>query len=273
MSIHTEISNKLYEYCVGELDSSDRAGVETHLSACDRCSHELEEIKASIQLIGKPAELPSAARSGEYWQRFSFTVEDKIRRMSDSKKISVGSLWDRMQSYFIVNRGPVIAAGTASVVIVCAAVLWKVITPAPEQEEFARLTNEEKPAIEQVTPAVNTNERLGNYIKKSKILLVGLSNMKTESGHPIDLSFERQTSRSLIKEARFLQTQNIDRRSARLIDDLNKILVELANLEEEHDVPDVEIIRGGIHQENLLFKIRMAEARYDSSSLIEKNTL
>ncbi len=272
MSVHSEINNKLYEYCLGDLGSSDCAEVETHLSACSRCSDDLKEIKASIQLIGKPATLPSAFRSEEYWQRFSVNVDEKIRRMSNSKKLSVGSLWDRIQSYVIFNRGTVIAAGTACAVIVCVVVLWKVMTPAPRQEEFARLTHEETPAIEKATPVVNTNARLGNYFRKSKILLVGLSNMKTEAGHPIDLSFEQQTSRSLVKEARFLQTQNIDRRSARLIDDLNKILVELANLEEQHDVPDVEMLRGGIHQENLLFKIRMAEARYDSSSLIEKNT-
>ena len=109
-------------------------------------------------------------------------------------------------------------------------------------------------------------ERMERYLRKSKILLVGLSNMKTDAGHPLDLSAEREASRSLIKEARYLQTQDIDRRSARLISALNKILIELANLEEHNDIPGVEIIRGGINQENLLFKIRMAEAMNDSTA-------
>jgi hypothetical protein len=94
--------------------------------------------------------------------------------------------------------------------------------------------------------------------------------MKHEPGRSFDLSAEREVSRDLIKEARYLREQDIDRRSARLIEDLNKILIELANLEDEHDLPDVEIIRGGIHQENLLFKIRMAELMHDSTARLDR---
>jgi hypothetical protein len=52
------------------------------------------------------------------------------------------------------------------------------------------------------------------------------------------------------------------------VSDLEKILIQLENIKSQHDLPDVEIIRGGIHQENLLFKTRMAEARYDSAYLV-----
>ena len=55
------------------------------------------------------------------------------------------------------------------------------------------------------------------------------------------------------------------------MNDLEKILIELANIEEHRDLPNVEIVRGGIRQENLLFKIRMAEAMYDSSEFTYAN--
>jgi hypothetical protein len=98
------------------------------------------------------------------------------------------------------------------------------------------------------------------------MLFVGLTNMKLHDDENIDLSAERKVSRQLIHEARYLKTQPIDERSAQLIGDLEKILIELANMKEENDISNVEIIRGGIHQENLLFKIRMAESLYDSVS-------
>jgi hypothetical protein len=62
-----------------------------------------------------------------------------------------------------------------------------------------------------------------------------------------------------VHEARYLRNQPLDARSAELVGDLEKIMIELANLEEEHDLPNVELIRTGIRRENLLFKIRMAE--------------
>ena len=52
----------------------------------------------------------------------------------------------------------------------------------------------------------------------------------------------------------------MEARSARLIGDLEKILIELANIEEDQDIPNVEMIRSGIRRENLLFKIRMTES-------------
>jgi hypothetical protein len=72
----------------------------------------------------------------------------------------------------------------------------------------------------------------------------------------------------LVREARYLKQQPLDVRSRQLMNDLERILIELANTEEQNDLPNVEIIRGGIHQENLLFKIRMAEAMYDSAQFM-----
>jgi len=85
----------------------------------------------------------------------------------------------------------------------------------------------------------------------------------------VDLSSERKVSRDLIEEARYLQSQPLDRRSERLIGDMEKILIELANMKEQNELPNVEMIRGGIHQENLLFKIRMAESLYDTTAAIQ----
>ncbi len=112
--------------------------------------------------------------------------------------------------------------------------------------------------------------KMGDYLRRSKALLVGLSNMKTADDEPVDLSVERNASRELVRDARLLKQQPLDPRSSRLINDVDKILIEVANMRPTADKPDVDFIRGGIHQENLLFKIRMAEhfyrtARFDGA--------
>jgi hypothetical protein len=100
---------------------------------------------------------------------------------------------------------------------------------------------------------------MNEYLKKSRVLLVGLSNHRGEGNDREDLSIERGRSRQLVHEARFLKRQPLDVRSAKLVDDLERIQIELANLDENRAASDVEPIIAGIRQENLLFKIRMTE--------------
>ena len=102
---------------------------------------------------------------------------------------------------------------------------------------------------------------LADYFRKSKILLVGISNISANKGERIDLSTERQAARELIQQARYLDNRFLDDRSQQLIKALERILLELANMEQHANVPDVEIVRSGIHDENMLFKIRMAESQ------------
>ncbi len=110
-------------------------------------------------------------------------------------------------------------------------------------------------------PALRTpvQEAVGDYLTSSRMLLVGISNLSPEEGQPIDLGVERTAARSLVLQARLLSVEPLDERSRLLVEELERILIELANLEESADLPDVEMIRTGVRQQNLLFKIRMAE--------------
>ena len=93
---------------------------------------------------------------------------------------------------------------------------------------------------------------------------MGITNISAVQGQTVDLSVERQAARGLIRQARYLDQQSLDERSRELIKALERILLELANMKQEADLPDVEIVRSGIHQENMLFKIRMAELAYET---------
>jgi hypothetical protein len=101
------------------------------------------------------------------------------------------------------------------------------------------------------------------------MLLVGIENMKVSPEASFDFAVERNASHELLQEARNLKYQPLDSRSAKLIGDLEKILIELSTIKEETGLPNVEIVRSGIQQENLLFKIRMAEAIYDTTKFMK----
>jgi hypothetical protein len=142
--------------------------------------------------------------------------------------------------------------------------VWRFYIPAPD------IINVKPPTLES-TQLTEMDKKIGQYFRKSKTLLIGISNMNLESDHPVDLSTERKVSRQLVDQVRYLREQPMDINSAKLIGDLERIQIELANLKENNDNPQIEMVRNGIHKENLLFKIRMAESRYDQPRFINAN--
>ena len=96
--------------------------------------------------------------------------------------------------------------------------------------------------------------------------MVELANRKHYEGKPTDLSLERRVSRQLLNEARFLKQQPLTPYTTQLMSDIEPVLIELANSEHHSEKPTVELLREGIFQGNLLFKVRMAQIAYDSTT-------
>ena len=84
-----------------------------------------------------------------------------------------------------------------------------------------------------------------------------------------DLQAEREASRELVNEARALREEALDVNSARLINDLEKIQIELANMTPDDASPGVAMLRQGIESKNLLFKLRIAETLYQQVKYAE----
>ncbi|MFI5252013.1 MAG: anti-sigma factor family protein [Bacteroidota bacterium] len=261
MNSHKKIQNLLYEYLQNELTEIDRTSVEQHINSCSRCKAELESLKETIARIPSSALDASKNRTEEYWNNFAFNVERKLADPKSKPKRSWLSLTDLIDHMFFTPRPYVAAFGSAMAVLICILALfkWYDHNEAMKQETAAR----ENQQTVQAAADDSVSERVYQYVRQSKMLLVGVTNMKPVSEATYDLSMEQQKSRQLIYQARYLKHQPLDDRTAKLVDDLQKILIELANMKEQGNAPNVDIIRGGLHDENLLFKIRMAEDTYN----------
>lgn len=254
--IHTE--TLLYEYICGVLDMNERKIVEDHLATCQQCASDAQALRTLITVLNQNLRKPSDERSPEFWNDFYLNVRERIRLEKQTTKELSPTLWERLEEFFIIPQRRVVALSGMIVVILLAVALLK-RDGLLKQESTVELITEQPAQVDTVA------ERMSKYFRRSRNLLVGLTNMETNEDQLLDFSMERNTSRQLVQEARYLKNQPMDMRSARLIDDLEKILIELANLETENDLPNVDLVRSGIHQGNLLFKIRMAEAVYDTS--------
>ncbi len=258
MSRHTKIRNLLYEFLRDELNPHDREVVEEHLRSCDRCSAQLKDLESALHSLDRSSPNASSNRSEEFWNSFALRVEQRILSRRAAKRF--GAL-EYLETFFVFHRPLTFSLGGALVLAFLAVGIWN-LSIDRERRTLPM------PGVEAASQSDSVRQEMSRYFRKSKILLVGLTNMKFPEDRQVDLTVERRASRELVQQARYLRNQPIDARSARLIEEMEKILIELANMKEENNMPNVEIVRAGIHQENLLFKIRMAETLYDTARFV-----
>jgi hypothetical protein len=256
MSIHRTTQLLLYDYISGSLPEGPRSEVEQHLQQCSACReiHEdMQKSHAALPTDSNPAgTLPSA-----FWQELLNDVSAQLPAKTH-RRIIPAWLSDWFE-FMAVPRHQVVI-GTVSVVVLLAAIAgsWFVMRHDPIPDQIAVVAPPAKAA-----PIPTVNKRMKQYLRRSKALLVGINNMPLAEGTPVDLSLESNTSRELLQEARYLKDQTIDEKSAALIGDLEKIQIALANNNDRQGLPRLQLIRGGIREENLLFKIRIAETLYE----------
>jgi len=251
MSRH--VRSLLCAYAAGELGEDDARRCAEHCAQCASCSGDLREIREALEVLAPPAVSPSEERDEEFWRAFAAGVEERLpapRRRPIFAGIAAG-----IGTFIQANSRPLLAgSGVLALGALAAALLLRPVPPA------GTIT----PPVAAATDTASV--KLHDYLRKSKVLLIGVENARAEGGDPVDLSLERRQSRALVREARFLKGQPLDARSARLVGELEKIMIQLANSDKRHDAGGVEIVRSGIRQNNLLFKIRMTESVLDAGT-------
>jgi len=249
MRRHSELRKLLYEYLKDELNAAERARVEEHLTRCTSCSALVKNLSAVAPLL-RTEPTPDLERPEAYWDGFPARIEARIMRRV-SRPTGRTLLHDALS---VLARPRAFAAASIAFVLVLSGFLvW---------QRYLSLQKEQEPAsVQQAAETPPPAARIDRYLQRSKVLLVGINNMP-EDDAPLDLSAERKASQELVHEARELKRQPLDPRASRLISDLEKIQLTMANMDAREPGPELKLVRHGIRQQNLLFKVRMAEALY-----------
>ena len=101
---------------------------------------------------------------------------------------------------------------------------------------------------------------IGDHLDRSQILLAELVN--TSAGN-IDVSDERNRARDLLSENRLLRetaAHSGDVSDAALLDELERVLLDIANTPSNTSAADLEALQRRIGSEGLLFKLRIVDA-------------
>jgi hypothetical protein len=102
------------------------------------------------------------------------------------------------------------------------------------------------------------------YIRRSRLLLTGIVN---EPGRT-ELDIEQVTSRELIAETRALRVGVSDPEEERLLNAVEPLILKLANSSSASAGRDVDLVRDGVRDQNLLFRLRLAETAYTQPTLL-----
>jgi hypothetical protein len=248
-----------------ELNQEHKNWFEAHLRSCPKCAAEYQKINATLGVMSQRSRTePDAFFWNSYWDKLADRME------SDEKSApGIMAWWQRFWQSITFQPNWAYRIATAVALIVIGVFIGKLYFGRPGSQPVETIQTVEVPhtAVEQVS----LQQRTDRYIERSKILLLGLINFDpgSEDIYALDMPYQKQISRELIQEASSLKEELNDpaqRQLRELIEDLKITLLQIANLESEHDLAGIELVKSSVDRRGILLKINLEKMQEGGSS-------
>lgn len=251
------------EALVGDLSPEDRARLDAYLAENLTEAQTFREMQGVLSLTST---VEPATQSEEYWDGYYDRLVDRMAREARKAQTSWWEAsWAKLQTWLMPLPTWSYQLAVAVVLIAAGIAIGRYST-APSDVESAVVT--QGVTSDAVAMPVALQERTTRYLERSTVLLLGLVHFDTEAAEPATLNLDRKQAiaSDLIQEASLLRedlepTQQEQLR--KLISDLEVILLQIANLEAEHDVPAIELVKRGVDERGILLKINLTKMRME----------
>jgi hypothetical protein len=228
---------QLIAYRDGE--TSGRAILTEHLQDCADCQREMARLDAVFAALdAMPIPNPGEGLADRVWQNISPRLQEKR------------SLW--WQTFFASRH--ILAFGTVAALIVLAFFIGR-FTKGPAL-----------PGTESAGDSGKVRERVlvvavGNHLGRSEMVLMELANAEPQKGQKLmNISAEQKRAEDLLEENRLYRQTALrdgDKLMASTLDDLEPILLDIANSPDEITPAQFEAIQKRIAAKGILLKIRV----------------
>jgi hypothetical protein len=248
----TEQQLVLHHY--GDADGSvDTASIEEHLHACRACQAELDQLRRALSAVEL---LPVPDRPDGYgasvWARIQPSLEH-----------GDGTWRERLLSAFSPRR--LALAGAAATLVVVAVVAGR-MAPWPSPAAPPKPPATQAPAVSSQAGAADrerVQERVlrvavGDLLERSQMTLTELVN--NPGGATVDISDEQERARDLVTENRLYRQTALtagEPAMASVLDDLQRVLIEVANGPSTLSPEEFGRVRKRIEQQGIIFKVRV----------------
>jgi hypothetical protein len=228
---------ELYAYREGEM--KQRETIAAHLQQCGECRAELERIDEVFQALNAiPVPDPGEDYGSKVWRQ----IENRL----PEKRASWWSAW------FAPRR--MLAMGAAAALLVAAVLSGHYLWPTRHIDG-------------EVLDAGKVRERVlivavGDHLGKSEMVLMELANTPTtENGKKlINISMEQKRAEDLVEENRLYRQTAVsdgDNAMAHTLDELERVLLDVANSPTEVTPAQFESIQKRIAAQGILLKVRV----------------
>lgn len=263
-----QVQKKMGEALYGEMDSETQSRFDAHLKVCTKCANQYSALQQTIMTMhSRTRNAPDADYWDTYWERLAPKL---ARENKPSSRVSKFREWFQWRSPKPAYR---IQLASAFALVLIGLFIGKLIWSPSGVSEHSPNTNLAVPN----TRFASVRERANYTLEKSKILLLAWANFdpKSEDTETLNLPFQKKMSQSLVNETGYLRSQlqdPADKQLQELLSDLEVILLQIANLEDEHDLDAVELVRSGVEKRAVLFKINLSQLASESRQSIQANS-
>jgi len=215
-------------------EATDSTPIESHMAECERCRAEYRVLQTVLNTVDSaPVPERGPAYGSDVWKRIE-------RRVSGRRRLRVFPWW--------------IWAPLAAGLLVMAFIAGRV----SRQPEAPVISSAKNP------PGGQVKERIllvavGDHLERSQMVLAEISNAPDGKGK-IDISSEQRMAEDLLDGNR-LYRQAANRTGevavASVLDDLERVLLEIANSPSQVDSAQMDEFRKEIKERGLMFKIRV----------------
>ncbi|MCK5146337.1 zf-HC2 domain-containing protein [bacterium] len=247
----------MIEAIYGELSEKESAQLETHLDICGDCQQAYADIHSTLGSMSKRERKdPGPVFWNNYWGNLAERMNEEAAGNAPTGII----IW--FKSLISFNSWPARIIGAAAILVLG---IWlgrgtqNNVKILPDQVSRSAVPAE----------LASLNQRASNYMQRSKVLLLGLINFDTESEdtYSLNLPKQQQISQDLLtltNDLKYDLNENANHKLKRLITDLELILLQIANLESEHDLEAIEMVKNGVDRRGILLKINLEEMKQAS---------
>lgn len=226
-------------------DAEDTPAVEQHLATCAECRAEFARVQTMLKQI-EPIEVPEPPAVFE--EKMWLNLRDKLPAKGGFLK----RLFGAQQKWAL--------AGAMALLLVGAFMAGRL---SLHKSGDAITAGQGQP--NPVNPERIVLVAVGNHLERSQMLLLEI--MHSTDSDKNDFSAEQQLARELLDDNHLYRMSALkagDPQVNHVLDQLGRVLAEIANGPSEVSASDLQQVRHTIQSEGLLFKVRVIESEVNS---------
>lgn len=241
-------------------DAAQREAIDAHVKECPECKAELDRIDAVLAALDTlPVPDPGEDYGARVWKQIAPRLPAK-RRWWDwgLHKQAKNEGVSRWAGLFGLRR---LAAFGAVAALVIAAFVAGRITKAPRPTDVAGVASSDTGKVRERILVMAVGEHLG----RSEMVLIELANAAPTGGtgpgaKQVNIASEQRRAESLLEENRLYRQTAIEQGDAALasvLDELERVLLDVAHSPQQMSAAQLETIRQRIEAKGILFKVRV----------------